>query len=155
MRSPTSRNHFKVLTTPVSDFSVGTRRTARSSMGRTGRKTFKTDKKKQEAVWPESVEAALLDGRRLFSPCLQLLPLTMNAPQGWRFTNHHPPEAAGAGDVSNVSQSAIKSSLNTSSRGPVKPEQPSKLEAAFNSCDKPAAILVVRSLALMWTQKAC
>jgi hypothetical protein len=31
-------------------------------MGRTGRKTFKTDKMKKQAVWPETVEAALLEG---------------------------------------------------------------------------------------------
>ncbi|KAJ2929623.1 hypothetical protein H1R20_g7467, partial [Candolleomyces eurysporus] len=68
MHASRPRNNFKVHTTPMSDFSVSARRTARSSMGRTGRKTFKTDKMRKQAVWPETVEAALLEALELYTP---------------------------------------------------------------------------------------
>ncbi|KAJ2916090.1 hypothetical protein MD484_g4335, partial [Candolleomyces efflorescens] len=68
MPASRSRNTFKVHTTPMSDFSVSARRSGRNSMGRTGRKTFKTDKMKKQAVWPETVEAALLEALEMYTP---------------------------------------------------------------------------------------
>jgi len=37
-----------------------------SNGDRTGRKTYKTSKEKKETVWPQNLEAALLDG--MFTP---------------------------------------------------------------------------------------
>lgn len=65
--SPRFSDKFSVSTIPVSD--LGERPTTSSkAIGRsTGRKTFKTDKKRNEAIWPESIESVLLEGQYTLS----------------------------------------------------------------------------------------
>ncbi|KAJ3506847.1 hypothetical protein NMY22_g17116 [Coprinellus aureogranulatus] len=65
--SPTPSKSFSIGTIPVSD--LGERLTNARAIGRsTGRKTFKTDKKRNEAIWPDSIERVLLDALALYTP---------------------------------------------------------------------------------------
>jgi TEA/ATTS domain len=57
-----SSTGFLQQTTSVCDLGSTPTADTESTMGKTGRKTFKTDKKKKEAVWPDYVERWLIQG---------------------------------------------------------------------------------------------
>ncbi|EAU84973.1 hypothetical protein CC1G_04069 [Coprinopsis cinerea okayama7 len=61
--------HF-TQTTPLCDLGTSPTRhlPTESSMGKTGRKTYKTDKTKKEAIWPDYLESWLLQGIAMYTP---------------------------------------------------------------------------------------
>lgn len=62
------QNHFLQQTTSVCDLGSMPTSGSSSTMGTTGRKTFKTDKKRKEAIWPDYLERWLIQAIKEYAP---------------------------------------------------------------------------------------